>query len=245
MEFIIVTKLNNCLYFKLTFFSKKSVRLKSFFMFPSICLNVSKFSEILLTGVLFVKNGKASILQFVLALSATAIILGSISNFSNCTLGDIKLFNPSTKLCSFEKSIKTPPLRVASAMSPTRGIVAFICGAASLHSNKGVIEANAYLEAIESELSIIALDKSKASGFSFDIFGNFSIRNLKKLFMKKNLIGSNFIYKDKELSIVLNSAFYYLLKFDFLKKSGDEETVLTCSHKIGCHSELVSESDQL
>ena len=35
-----------------------------------------------------------------------------------------------------------------------------------------------------------------------------------------NLIGSNFIYKDKELSIVLNSAFNYLLNFDFLKKSG-------------------------
>lgn len=36
-----------------------------------------------------------------------------------------------------------------------------------------------------------------------------------------NLIGSNFIYKDKELSIVLNSAFDYLLNFDFLKRSGD------------------------
>ena len=53
----------------------------------------------------------------------------------------------------------------------------------------------------------------------------------KIIFMKKNLIGSNFIYKDKELNIVFNSAFYYLLKFDFLKKSGHEETVLTCSHK--------------
>lgn len=41
-----------------------------------------------------------------------------------------------------------------------------------------------------------------------------------------NLIGSNFIYKDKELSIVLNSAFNYLLNFDFSEKSGDECTML-------------------
>lgn len=41
-----------------------------------------------------------------------------------------------------------------------------------------------------------------------------------------NLIGSNFIYKDKELSIVLNSAFNYLLNFDFCEKSGDEYSML-------------------
>lgn len=35
-----------------------------------------------------------------------------------------------------------------------------------------------------------------------------------------NLIGSNFIYKDKELSIVLNSVFNYLLNFDFSKNGG-------------------------
>lgn len=41
-----------------------------------------------------------------------------------------------------------------------------------------------------------------------------------------NLIGSNFIYKDKELSIELNSVFNYLLNFDFLKKSGDNCSML-------------------
>ncbi len=35
-----------------------------------------------------------------------------------------------------------------------------------------------------------------------------------------NLIGSNFVYKDKELSIVLNSAFDYLLNCDFFRKTG-------------------------
>ena len=35
-----------------------------------------------------------------------------------------------------------------------------------------------------------------------------------------NLIGSNFIYKDKELSIELNSVFNYLLNFDFYKNGG-------------------------
>ena len=46
-----------------------------------------------------------------------------------------------------------------------------------------------------------------------------------------NLIGSNFIYKDKELSIVLNSAFNYLLNFDFFEKTGHEETrTPTLSH---------------
>ena len=35
-----------------------------------------------------------------------------------------------------------------------------------------------------------------------------------------NLIGSNFIYKDKELSIVLNSVFNHLLNFDFSKNGG-------------------------
>jgi len=35
-----------------------------------------------------------------------------------------------------------------------------------------------------------------------------------------NLIGSNYIYKDKELSIELNSVFNYLLNFDFSEKTG-------------------------
>lgn len=37
-----------------------------------------------------------------------------------------------------------------------------------------------------------------------------------------NLIGSNFIYKDKELSVELNSVFNYLLNCKFFEKSGDE-----------------------
>ena len=35
-----------------------------------------------------------------------------------------------------------------------------------------------------------------------------------------NLLGSNFVYKDKELSIELNSVFNYLLNFDFSKNGG-------------------------
>jgi len=35
-----------------------------------------------------------------------------------------------------------------------------------------------------------------------------------------NLIGSNYVYKDKELSIELNSVFNYLLNFDFSEKTG-------------------------
>lgn len=35
-----------------------------------------------------------------------------------------------------------------------------------------------------------------------------------------NLIGSNFVYKDKELSVELNSVFNYLLNCNFFEKSG-------------------------
>ena len=46
-----------------------------------------------------------------------------------------------------------------------------------------------------------------------------------------NLIGSNFTYKDKELSIVLNSVFDYLLNYPFSKNGGHEETrTPTLSH---------------
>ena len=55
------------------------------------------------------------------------------------------------------------------------------------------------------------------------------LKDLPRLYLQANtiekkqilhLIGSNFSYKDKELSIVLNSAFDYLLNFDFFKTTG-------------------------
>lgn len=37
------------------------------------------------------------------------------------------------------------------------------------------------------------------------------------------MIGSNFSYKDKELSVELNSVFYYLLKSSFFKNGAGDE----------------------
>jgi len=52
-----------------------------------------------------------------------------------------------------------------------------------------------------------------------------------------NLIGSNYVYKDKELSIVLNPVFNYLLNFDFSEKMGVKRQ---CSNFLHCIKTLVN-----
>lgn len=44
------------------------------------------------------------------------------------------------------------------------------------------------------------------------------------------ILGSNFVYKDKEVSLVLTSVFNYLLNNRFVNYGAGDEAVLTCSH---------------